>query len=127
MAIGAQEIREHVGIARIALAPGGGVPRATRREHVGVNGHDAIAGLEERIDDEARATFDRDPHRPGRAEAGEALPQLREPARRMRDPELGGTPAGGAVEYTHVVVIAGPIEADDVRCIQWRFHPAPPS
>jgi hypothetical protein len=53
MPIGAQEIGEHVRIARIALAAGGAIAGARRLEHIRVDRHDAEPGGEQRVDEQA--------------------------------------------------------------------------
>ncbi len=67
MAIGPEEVGEEVGVAGIALAPGGGVARSAGFDDVGVDGDDGEAGLEERVDDEARGALEGDGQRGGGA------------------------------------------------------------
>jgi hypothetical protein len=69
MAVGAQDVGEEVGVAGVGLPPGGAVARAAGLHGVGVDGHDGMAGGDERLDDEARGPLDGDGQRLRRAEA----------------------------------------------------------
>jgi hypothetical protein len=57
MAVGAQDVGEQVGVARIALATGGTVPRPAGFDDIGMDGHDRVARLDQRLDDQARGAL----------------------------------------------------------------------
>jgi hypothetical protein len=80
MAVGAQDVGQHEGIARVGLAAGGAVAGPAGADHVGMDGDDRVAGLDQGVDDQPRRTLDgnrqfgrgRDP-----AQAGEQVGQAR--------------------------------------------------
>jgi hypothetical protein len=57
VAVGAQDVREHKGFARVAFAARGAIARSACFDHVGVDRHDRISGLHQGIDDHARPTL----------------------------------------------------------------------
>ena len=65
MAVRAQDVGEHVGVAGIGLRCGGPVARAASLHDVGVDRHDGKACREQRLDDEAGGALDRDGQRLG--------------------------------------------------------------
>ena len=121
--IGAQDIGEDVGIAGIALAERGRVARPSRFERVGVDRHDTEAGLDERVNEQARGALDRDGELARLTKAREAPDQVGEPLRGV----FGNTAVLDSpllVEETDVVLVTRPIDAD---VVQWRsFHAVPP-
>jgi hypothetical protein len=58
MSVGAQDIGQHVGVARIGLAAGRAVAWATGFDDIGMDGHDRVACRREGFDDEAAGTLD---------------------------------------------------------------------
>ena len=116
MAVGAEQIGEDEGVARITLAARRRVAGPTGLERVGMDGDDRVAGVHEDIDDEARGAFDGDGEAGGRAEARQLAEQLRQAVGRVLYAAL---PAHLArrVEDGHGVLLARPVEADgEIHC-----------
>jgi hypothetical protein len=75
VAVGAQDVGEHEGVAGIALGAGGAVAWPTGLEQVGVDRDERMAGGDEAIDDEPRRPLDGD----GQPGGGAITVQAREP------------------------------------------------
>ena len=58
MAVGAQDIGEHVGVTRIGLAASRAVAGPAGADHVGVDRDDRVPGPDQRIDNQAGRAFD---------------------------------------------------------------------
>jgi len=124
VAVGAKDVGEDEGIAGIALALGRGVAGACGLEGVGMDGHDGKAGLDQRVDEQPRRTFDRDRELRTRAEAVERADQLRQSLCGVTDAEVKADLAG-RIEDTEVVLVAGPVDAGEVMGSGY-VHAAPP-
>jgi hypothetical protein len=86
MAIGAQDIGEHVGIARVTFASGGAVTRTAGFDDIGMDRDHRVAGGEQSIDDQA----------------GWPLNSDRQLGRRREPPESGCHVAQAARIVAHV-------------------------
>ena len=107
MAVGAQQVGQQVGVRGIALGAVAAVARAAGLDRIGVNREDLMAGLDQRVHDQARRTFDGDAH--PRPEAGQAAQQLGQAVAVMLDLEaLQHTPGG--VDDTHRMDAGGPVQ-----------------
>ena len=112
VAIGAQQVREQIGIAAIALAGVGAVARARRSDDVGVDRNDGMPGLDERVDEQARGPLDRDRQLGGRSVSSEPAAQLGKTLGVVRD--LEAIDDGSLlVDHAHGVRLAGPIDPDE--------------
>ena len=108
MAVGAQDVGEHEGVAGIALAAGGAVTRPAGLDHVWVNGHHRMACLHQRIDDQARRALDGDGNVAGRCQTIELLAQFRQAGGIVRDFEVEQH-GPGFVDHADGVADAPPI------------------
>jgi len=88
VAVGAKNIGEHVGIARIALARRCPVAWPTGLDDVGMDRDDRMAGLDQSVDQQARGALDGDRDQLGRRQLGQPSPELGQALGSMRDHEL---------------------------------------
>jgi hypothetical protein len=110
MAVSAQDVSEHISIARIALA-GAAVTSARGLQHIGVNRYHAQPRLHQRVDEQPRGSLD------GDGDAGEALKLADEPldaffVMRQIQPKLS---TAEDIEYANGVRLARPIDTCEVR------------
>ncbi|MFO1038496.1 MAG: hypothetical protein U1E45_16790 [Geminicoccaceae bacterium] len=80
MSIGPQDVGEHVGIAGVPLAAGGPVTGPAGFDHVGMDRHDRMPGLDESIDDQPGRSLDGDRQLCRGSDAPEARDSSRNPA-----------------------------------------------
>ena len=112
MAIGAQEIGQDEGVAGVSLAAGGGVARARGLKGVGMDGNDLEAGLDERVDEEARGPLQGEPHGAAAPQASQALNELRQAVGRVRRGALPAE-AAGVVQDADSMSATRPVDADE--------------
>ena len=89
VAIGAQDIGQHVGVAGIALTAGGAITRPAGLDDVGMDRHDRVAGGDQRVDDQAGWPLDGDRHLRRRRAAGPSARSARQPLRHRAAPRSG--------------------------------------
>jgi hypothetical protein len=89
MAVGAQDVGEQVGIARIALATGGTVPRPAGFDDIRMDGDDRVARLDQRLDDQARGALNGNRDGRGRSDLVQAAAQFGQPFGRVVDGKAG--------------------------------------
>ena len=110
VAVGAQQIGEYVGIGRVALAAVASVTRTARLDGIGVDRNHLEAGLDHRIDQEARGSLDGYRRR---AQAPKAPLQLGQAACIVGD--LHALDDGAVnVDDAHRVRSAGPVQPGKV-------------
>ncbi len=127
VALGAQDVGEDAGVARIALGRDGAVARPARLHQVGVDRDDHEAGPHQGVDQQARGALDGDPRLAGLAVPGEALEQRSEALAVVVGPEpVQHRPLG--VEHAHGVRAPAPVHADEhahgLIPPRWRMVPA---
>ena len=120
VSVSAQEVGEQVGIAAITLGGGSTVARARCLHGVRVNRDDDVARFDQRIDEQARRSLDRDPSTRRGSEALETAAQIGETSGGMRGRPLT-TDLSLSVENAHSVLALCPIDSH-----QHPIHRIPP-
>jgi hypothetical protein len=109
VAVGAQDVGQHEGIARIGLAARGAVARAAGLDDVRMDRDHRVAGPDQGIDDQARGPLDGDRQRGRRRDAREPGQQFGEAGTVVPGADAGDDPAG-AVNDAGGVAGAAPIQ-----------------
>ncbi len=110
--IGSEQIGEQVGVAGVALAAGCGVAGPAGLHDVGVDGNNAEARGQERVDHEARGALEGHGQRGREAEAGQTVHQLGEAGGRVgRRPAPADRPS--LVDYADGVCGRRPVHPDE--------------
>lgn len=120
VAVRPQHVREEIRVAAIVLATGGAIARTARLHDVGMDRHDDVASIDERIDDETRRPLDCDRDLGGGSELREPCAQLGEPASVVRDLELPDD-LPSVVDHANRVASAAPVQPSE------QTHSEPPS
>jgi hypothetical protein len=114
VAVGAQDVGEHEGVAGIALAAGGAVAWPAGPDDVGVDRHDRMAGLEQGVDDQPARALDGDGNGAGRCQLGQPLAQVCQTGGIVRDPQAEHD-GSGAVDDADGMAGAAPIQSPEIR------------
>jgi hypothetical protein len=111
--VGTDQVGQDAGVARVALGPGGGVPLAVAAGGQRVDPDDLVAGRDQRADQQATVGLDAG-HHAGRVVGvvGQHGVQGRQAADAVRDAGRGQDTTL-AVEHAHVVVVLGPVDANE--------------
>ena len=112
VAVGAQDVGEHVGVARIAFAAGGTVARAARLHDVGMDRHHRMAGGDQGLDEEAGRPLDGDRQLGRRREAPQPREQVGKAGGIVSDLQARHD-AARAVEHADGVAGRAPVEAGE--------------
>jgi hypothetical protein len=108
--VGAHQVGEHLGVARVGLGTRGGVAVAIAADRERVDGIDLVPGGDQTLHQEAAVGLDADDHR--RRVVGVVRNQLMdppEPVQPFRNPSLAQHPAG-LIQQTEVVMGLRPVD-----------------
>lgn len=103
MTVGAEAVRQHVGVAPVGLVAGRAVALAKGLDRPARDDHDLEAGVHERVDDRPVGSFDRDSCDPA-----EPTAEFNEPIGGVLDVELGDDATVG-VDDADGVGVGGPV------------------
>ena len=114
-----EQVGEQVGVAGVALGVDGRVARAARLDDVRVNRDDDETGLDERVDEQAARSLDRDAELRRLPEAFESPDELGQPLAVMSGVELVDR-APFSIDYADGMNVLRPVEPNRV------LHQLPP-
>ncbi len=110
VAVGAQDVGEHVGVARIALAAGGAVAGPARLDDAGMDRHDRVTGLDQGVDDQSRGTLNSDRQLGWRCQACQTREHGLYALGRVRHLQMIDHAAAGVVDDAKGMRAAAPIQ-----------------
>jgi hypothetical protein len=112
VAVGADQVGQHLGIASIRLGPGTAMPAAVAADGMGVDRIDLVAGGQQRPDQQTPVGLDSDRHLPWvLCMGGHQLMQLAHPNQAIRDPASCQN-AAILVEQAQVMVGLAPVHPE---------------
>jgi hypothetical protein len=111
VAVGADQVGQHLGVPSVGLGPGAAVAAAVTADNLGIDRIDLVAGGQQRPDQQAPVSLD--PHHDLRRVLGmgrHQRVQLPHPRQAIRDPP-GGQDAAVLVEQAQVMVALTPVHS----------------